>query len=95
MIIHTYFLLTFILAVYLAYLLPFFFGHGIWDIFRDSVWLRSGKEHSDPIMPSRSGVELLIQSLLFGFELKSSGCCGSGGTTAITSLQLRSGRCHF
>ena len=86
------FFLTFFLTFYLASILTYFlaylyiytyifwlsFWHSIWYIFGDSLWLKSGGEHSELAVKLRQG------------PLWSGACSwGPAGTTAIKSLQLR------
>ena len=88
------YILTFFLTFYLASILTYFlaylyiytyifwlsFWHSIWYIFGDSLWLKSGGEHSELAVKLRQG------------PLWSGACSwGPAGTTAIKSLQLRSG----
>ena len=61
------------------------FWHSIWYIFGDSLWLRSGGEHSDP----EPAVEVRRETLW-------SGACGGGpaGITLIQGLLFGSGGEH-
>ena len=64
------------------------FWHSIWYIFGNSLWLRSGGDHCDH--------ELAVE--VWRGTLWSWACCsGPAGTTAITSLQVKSGgeHCHL
>ena len=58
-----------------------FFWHSIWYIFGDSLWLKSGEEHSDPEMGWRPSGEHSDPQLALEILRR----------TAIERLQLRSG----
>ena len=80
------------------------FWHSICHIFDDSLWSRSGWEHSGPGLPLRArhgplrfAVWARLCDLALAVEVRQGPlwswafCSGAAGTTAITSLQLRSG----
>ena len=87
------YVLAYVLACCLAFYLTFFSGiysdiifwHSIWYIFGDSLWLRPGREHSDPAL----AVEVRRGTLW-------SGACGGcpAGNTLIRSLRWMSGGEH-
>ena len=69
-----------------AILSDILFWHSIWYIFGYSLWLRSGREHSDPELAAE-----VRQGTLWSWV------CGGGpaGNTLIRSLRWRFGGEHF